>query len=613
MRTPNDIYPWLDKMANFVAQTSQRLLEVNVRLAASEERMRLWYEAGGSGSWEYDFAADRVVWSEQTRELLGVEPAAAASFGQLLSRVHVEDRPRLEEHIARILSPSSDDLHHVEFRIVTEDGTIRWLDDRGAVETSAAGTPVRAVGVLREITRRKNVEARERLAAIVTSSTDAIIGKTLEGIVTDWNEAAERMFGYPPGEMIGQSVRRLIPADRQQEEDMILTSITRGERIENYETLRIDKNGRLINVSVSVSPIRNVSGGAIGASTIIRDITERKKAEKLVRRQADLLNQSRDAVFAWNLRGGIVYWSRGAELLYGYTAQEAIGRISHEHLATRFTAPLQEIEAQIAGDGGWSGELTHTTRDGRTIVVESRYVRVCYDGETETYVLESNRDITERKAHEEHVRLLVREVNHRAKNMLSVVDAIAHQTAANSPEDFVERFSERVRALSANQDLLVRNEWKGIDIDELVRSQLAHFADLVGSRITAHGAHLRVNATSAQAIGLALHELATNAAKYGALSTHGGRVEICWEASDETFTMSWTEREGPPVSAPKRRGFGTTVVERMAVRSLGGAVDLDYAPSGLTWRLTCPAGNVLDSPRTGIEFRENRPVARMEP
>jgi two-component sensor histidine kinase len=200
----------------------------------------------------------------------------------------------------------------------------------------------------------------------------------------------------------------------------------------------------------------------------------------------------------------------------------------------------------------------------------------------------------ERKEREEKEHLLMREINHRAKNMLSVVDAIAHQTAASNPDDFVERFSERIQALSANQDLLVRNEWRGVDVQELVYAQLAHFAGLIGSRIAVQGPRLRLKAGSAQAIGLALHELATNAGKYGALSTDTGRVDVCWRTDGDALMMSWTERDGPPVSVPKRRGFGTIVMETMAERSVDGKVDLDYAPSGLTWRLTCPAEDALE-------------------
>jgi PAS domain S-box-containing protein len=177
-------------------------------------------------------------------------------------------------------------------------------------------------------------------------------------------------------------------------------------------------------------------------------------------------------------------------------------------------------------------------------------------------------DITERKEREQRERLLMREVNHRAKNMLSVVQAIAHQTATKSPEDFIERFSERIRALSANQDLLIQNRWEGVEIEDLVRAQLSPFADLMGSRIIARGSKLRLKAASAQAIGLALHELATNAGKYGALSTDMGRVDVGWGTEDDTFALSWTEREGPPVSAAQRRGFGTIVMQEMAERSV---------------------------------------------
>jgi PAS domain S-box-containing protein len=207
-------------------------------------------------------------------------------------------------------------------------------------------------------------------------------------------------------------------------------------------------------------------------------------------------------------------------------------------------------------------------------------------------------DITERRENAEKAHLLTREINHRAKNMLSVVDAIAHRIFAGHPEALAGRFSERIQALSANQDLLIRNEWKGVEIGDLVRAQLSHFADLIGSRIDLQGPRLLLRGASAQAIGLALHELATNAAKYGALSTDAGRVDIRWGLDGDALTMSWTERGGPPVSEPERRGFGTTVMKAMAERTLNGRVQLDYARSGLSWRLTCPAIGVLE-PRWG--------------
>src|SRR5262249_19286795 len=238
----------------------------------------------------FDFAGSTLVWSEQTRKLLGVESTAPASSAVLLSLVHAEDRPRLEEHLARSARPDSDHHRHLEFRIVMPDGAVRWLEDQSRVETNAAGMPVRAIGVVRDITARKSAEeAQARLAAIVASSADAIVGKTPDGIVTSWNEAAERMFGWSASEMIGQSIRRVIPADRQAEEDTILARMARSETIEHHETMLLSKDGQTFDASITISPMRDAEGRNIGCSKIIRDITQRKRTEaRLAEREAQL-------------------------------------------------------------------------------------------------------------------------------------------------------------------------------------------------------------------------------------------------------------------------------------------------------------------------------------
>jgi len=182
--------------------------------------------------------------------------------------------------------------------------------------------------------------------------------------------------------------------------------------------------------------------------------------------------------------------------------------------------------------------------------------------------------------------------------MLSVVLAIARQTASATPGEFIERFSERIQALAASQDLLVQNKWKGVDLNELVQSQLAHFRDLIGTRIELQGPPLFVSASAAQAIGMALHELATNGGKYGALANGDGRVEIEWSlertnAVETAFVMAWREQGAVPITPPSKRGFGSTVICDMAGMSLDAEVDLDFPPAGLTWWLRCPAENVL--------------------
>jgi two-component sensor histidine kinase len=205
-------------------------------------------------------------------------------------------------------------------------------------------------------------------------------------------------------------------------------------------------------------------------------------------------------------------------------------------------------------------------------------------------------------AYVEHVHLLMGEVRHRAKNTLNLVQAIARQTAAGSPETFIARFNDRIRALASYQDLLVRSEWNGVELDELVRAQLAHLPDQIGSRIVTHGvARQRLNAAAAQVIGLAMNELATNAVKYGALSTRAGRVEIGWEVSGGLLKITWTERNGPPVKPPHRQGFGTTIISELPKMTINGEGQLDFAPSGVTYRLTCPTINVLLSDKTGVK------------
>jgi PAS domain S-box-containing protein len=205
-------------------------------------------------------------------------------------------------------------------------------------------------------------------------------------------------------------------------------------------------------------------------------------------------------------------------------------------------------------------------------------------------------DITDRKRDEERIRFLMREVNHRSKNMLALAQAIARQIPATEPQNFLEQFDERIRALSVSHDLLVKSQWTGVDIGELVRFQLAHFGELIGTRIALDGPPLKISAAAAQIVGMALHELAANAGKYGALSTTRGRILLEWrcEPDDNTFSMSWRECDGPPVSPPTAQGFGFTVLCAGIENSLSANVDLLFPKDGLIWRFTCPAAEICD-------------------
>lgn len=243
----------------------------------------------------------------------------------------------------------------------------------------------------------KNPAAALRLAAVVQSSHDAIVAKDLNGIVTDWNKSAERIFGFSAREIIGKSILTVIPRDRQNEETEILRKIRRGESIEHYKTVRQRKDGSLIDVSLTISPVKDHKGNIVGVSKIARDITADKSIERRLAEQAHLLDLSNDAILVRDWNDRIVYWNHGATELYGYSAKEVVGKITHRLFRTELPAPLKKIQQHLRRYDRWSGELVHHRKDGTKLVVMSRW---SLDRDSEgrpCSILETNTDITVRK------------------------------------------------------------------------------------------------------------------------------------------------------------------------------------------------------------------------
>jgi PAS domain S-box-containing protein len=333
------------------------------------------------------------------------------------------------------------------------------------------------------------------LAAIVESSDDAIVSKTLDGVVTSWNRSAERLFGYTASEMIGCHINILAAPGREAEMPRILEQISKGEKIDHFDTVRRRKDGSTIEISLTVSPIRDSSGTIVGASKIARDISERKQ-------------------------------------------------------------------------------------------------------------LESRQE------------LLLRELNHRVKNTLAVIQAIARNTA--QPEvaiaHFIDVFEGRLGAMAAAHDQLVAGNWQGAVLDDLVRGALGAHAGAPGMRLLLPPVHL--SSSLASNLALAVHELASNAAKYGALSTPLGNVNLQGSVVDGDLRLVWRERGGPEVRVPSRRGFGTTLLADVLTHQHGARVDLDWQREGLTCTLILP---LEESPINGhcrghfTEVRTRPPEAESHP
>jgi two-component system, chemotaxis family, CheB/CheR fusion protein len=326
----------------------------------------------------------------------------------------------------------------------------------------ASGAVIGAVNMLVDLTEHKDAErAARRLISIVESSDDAIVSKDLNGVIATWNKGAERLFGYLAEEIVGKPIMTIIPADRQNEETGILERIRRGERVEHFETVRQHKDGHLVNISLTVSPVRDAAGTITGASKIARDITDQKRRE-------------------------------------------------------------------------------------------------------------------------EQIALLAREADHRTKNLLALAQATVHLSEGETPDALKAAIEGRLRALAHAHALLARSRWAGADLRTMVMEELSPYCQDNPQRAQIDGPSLMLEQQSAQAMAVAVHELTTNAVKYGALSTPKGRVSVQWSCDPtQRLTFRWTESGGPPVALPKHQGFGARVMERIIQSQLNGDLKFDWRPEGV--------------------------------
>jgi PAS domain S-box-containing protein len=356
-----------------------------------------------------------------------------------------------------------------ELRYWAADGSERVVDFAMHPIRDQSGTVMFLHPTGIDVTERKAIEAALRqsenqlrwLASIVESSDDAIVSKNLDGIITSWNKGAERVFGYSAEEAIGQPITIVIPQDRQDEERTILTRIRRGERIDHFETVRQRRQGSLIIVSLTVSPVKNTEGEIVGASKIARDITGQKR--------------------------------------------------SHEQIA-----------------------------------------------------------------------FLAREAEHRSKNLLANVQAMVTLSHSDTSEGLKHAIEGRIRALANVHSLFVETRWIGAELSTIATQELAPYSKEAATRVRIHGPQVLLKPDMAQAIAMSLHELATNAVKYGALSTSEGRIDLKWShETDGQLILRWMEMGGREVRTPPvRQGFGTRVIEGM-IGQLKGKARFDWHTEGL--------------------------------
>jgi two-component system CheB/CheR fusion protein len=350
-------------------------------------------------------------------------------------------------------------------------------------------------------------------------------------------------------------------------------------------------------------PYRTVDNKIDGIVVTFVEVSERRKAEEALqqseerlRQQTRLIEMSQEPIFIWDFDAGILEWNRGSEQLYGYSREDALGKTKNALLETSVPgSSFDELKQELLERGSWSGELKQRTKDGRPLAVESRIELVSLGDRR--LVLETTRDVTERKAWESRQKLLLSELTHRVKNTLTVVQSMAHQTLRGSPssEDFVERFDGRLAALASAHNLLVNSHWRGAELGALARNQLEPYVSNV-ARLRMEGEAINLPAELATPFGLVLHELATNAAKYGSLSGPKGTVELRWglntRSKERLLTVQWQEHGGPPVVEPKATGFGSSLIQKGLPNS---KVRHEFRPGGVVCTIELPMPEVAES------------------
>jgi PAS domain S-box-containing protein len=463
----------------------QRAAEFALR--QREEQLRLATDAAEVGLWDVDLATDTLFWPARVKAMFGISAHVPVTMADFYAGLHPDDKERVGAAFALALDAGTRTVYDVEYRTIgKEDGKIRWVAAKGRGIFDDKGACTRVIGTAIDITdRKRGEEAVQRLAAIVEWSDDAIMMKDLDGLIASWNRGAERIFGYTAAEMIGMPVTLLVPEEKKNEEPIIMARILAGETIDHYETVRRCKDGRLIDISLTVSPVREIGGRIIGASKVARDISN----EKRNREQRDLV---------------------------------------------------------------------------------------------------------------------LREMDHRIKNLFALAGGVVALSArtAKTPKELAHAVGERLGALArANALTLGTSVGQTVMLHALIGAIVLPYDGVTDDgkpRVAISGCDIEMTGEAVTSFALLLHEFATNAAKYGALSVSSGYIDIDTAEAGEKFLVTWRERGGPLVNGEGiNEGFGSLLARMTVHGQLGGEFVRDWGPDGLCIRVSVDRARLTDTTRRG--------------
>ena len=455
----------------------------------------------------------------------------------------------------------------------------------------------------RVLEQREELEDREvklaneaREYRLIDAAQDfAIYELDREGRILTWNKGAERLKGWKAHEVIGRPYNILhTPESRATNAPGRELKIAAETGRFEEEAPRMRKDGSVFAAHVSLFPLRDEHGEVTGYVKITRDISDRSKAGKAIlesrRRMEGIVQSAMDAIITIDEEQRVVLFNPAAEKIFGFSVDEVLGqpvtmlipeqyREHHEdHVRRFFESGVINRKLESANP------LLAQRHNGEQFPIEASISQVTVGGErVGTIIL---RDITERKMNEEARALLAREVDHRAKNALAVAQALVGLTKADTKEEFAEAVRGRIESLGRAHSLLSQSQWRGAPLDQLIRDEMLPYAK--DKQLLLKGPKVTCRADAVQSLSLLFHELATNAVKYGALGRDSGHVEITWQREADIMLISWKEEGGPPVVPPKRKGFGTRLLNQVSGRQLNAKLEFDWDPHGLQLQIRLP-------------------------
>jgi PAS domain S-box-containing protein len=577
--------------------------EDEARQRESEARLELATLAAGLGIWDWDLLSNRFVYSDRAKAICGFAQDQDVTLEDVRRATHPDDLPKTSAQAKRALDPAIRDSQPYEYRIIRPDGEIRRVVAYGSAVFAVVDgeeRAVRYVGTLMDVTDRWHLEQQKhiseaRLRLAVEAGRMAVWEADLLHDRIVGSPELNRLLGFAENARpsLDDIRARYYPGERERITAIAKAALARGERYFEAEYRCLWEDGSVHWLLLRAEFDLDQRGEPSRLVGVIMDITERMETEQVMRESKDRFKIALAAAqlgdWTWDATTDRLEMSARAHEIFGlergskFSWKELQSLIQPED-ARRAAAAVEEA---ISKDIDYDIEYRVNQPGGQQVWVAARGRPFYKEDGSPGGMIGVVQDISERKRHEQHLRLLINELNHRVKNTLATVQSMANLTLRNSANlnEAQSRFEARLIALAGAHDALTRENWEGASLTHIVVQGIAPYRSPERERFSIAGPDIIVPPKYALALAMALHELCTNAVKYGALSNAEGRVEVTWTVAEgkdgRELHLRWQERDGPPVMPPTRRGFGSRLIEQGLARDLAGEVETDYAVTGL--------------------------------